>query len=98
MLSRILTGTPASHDLIIPYLPGETLTDKLEGLLSNMCALSGLQSVFHRKLGEVTPWKVPDEEGAIEAVEAEVLGNADVLECAMDELRSFRDELRAHTT
>ena len=90
LLSKLLTGAKSSRDLIIPYLPGSTRQEKLDGLLTSLGELGGLQSVLHRKLGEMASSTLSDKETEPALAESEKLErDEDVLECAMEELRSF---------
>ena len=87
LLSKLLTCAKSSYDLIIPYLPGSTRQEKLDSLLTSLNELSGLQSVLHRKLGEMAS---SDKETYPALAESEKLErDADVLECAKEELKSF---------
>lgn len=90
LLSKLSISSAYPHDLIFPYLPGNNRKEKVEGLLSSLSELSSLQSLVHRKLGDLVP-PVPngigddgDDEG-FRILEKET----DVVETTMAELRDL---------
>ncbi len=90
LLAKILTSAPSSHSLILPYLPGAKREDKLEGLLTSLSELDGLQLVMQRKLREMVPSTIPEQEFEGEAMGGEILEqDPEVLQSAINELRTL---------
>ena len=91
LLTKILIRAPLSHDFILPLLPGSTREDKLEGVLTSLKELNGLQSIVQRKLRDMESEKTLTERVDEEPVVGSESVNQedDLLYSAMAELRSL---------
>ncbi len=53
LLSKLMIASPSTQTLLASKLPGLTEQEKIKGLITSLKELTELQSVVHRKLGDM---------------------------------------------